>query len=256
MLLCDEVGRDKAWVLAHPEYELQESDLKKLSTKIVQRKQHIPLAYIRGIAEFYGREFYVNRHVLIPRPESESIIEQLLIFASPLSTPDIIDVGSGSGALAITAKLEYPGARVFATDIDGECLKIARQNAKTLQAIIDFRQGDLLEPLRQDPVPKSTAIILANLPYVPADYPINAAARHEPQLALFSGSDGLDHYRRLFAAQDFPAPRTMIITEALPFQHQPLARIAHDAGFRTAAVQGLVQVFRRTVGASPGETHI
>ena len=148
VLLSDELGHDKAWVLAHPDYILQGSVLKKLNTKIAQRNNHIPLAYIRGKNEFYGREFMVNKHVLVPRPESESMIDLLKRFVGPDSRTTIIDVGTGSGCLAITAKLELTNSTVVALDSSHECLLIAKQNATKLVADITFLESDLLDSMK------------------------------------------------------------------------------------------------------------
>ncbi len=262
VLLCDETGRDKAWVLAHPEYVLQGSVVEKLHTKVTQRAQHVPLAYIRGKVEFYGREFAVNEHVLVPRPESEAMIELAKRVTSPpaeraglepacragRSRVTIFDIGTGSGALAITAKLEVPSAHVTATDIDAKCLLITQQNARKLGAKVEFVQGDLLEPLLHSTFHTQHSIILANLPYVPADYPINKAASHEPASALFSGADGLDHYRRLFAqAAELPHQPSYIITESLEQQHGELQTLAEAHGYILAAAVGLAHCFQSRV---------
>lgn len=250
VLLSDELGKDKAWVLAHPEHVLQIEQLKKLGTKITQRAKHIPLAYIRGFAEFYGRRFFVNEHVLVPRPETESMIELLLRQTTNDKRQTIIDVGTGSGCLAITAKLEFPTAHVYATDIDKSCLLVAKNNAKLLGADSTFLHGNLLESvalvnqLSSIVLRQSSLVILANLPYVPEKYPINEAAKHEPKLALFSGEDGLKHYRRLFAqATALPIKPRAIVTESLLQQHDLLINIARSSGYTLKETAGLAQLF-------------
>ena len=243
VLLADEMERDKSWVLAHPEYVLQIEQVEKLHTKITQRAAHTPLAYIRGHAEFYGREFIVNKHVLVPRPESESIIELLKSTREGSHSSTIIDVGTGSGALAITAKLETPATHVIGIDVSKDCLEVARSNAEKLNAAVTFLYGDLLHPIQhmQD---VANTVILANLPYVPEDHPINDAAKHEPSLALFGGKDGLDLYRTLFSqSAAMSTPPSTIITESLPAQHQMLTSIARQAGFSLRASEGLAQLF-------------
>jgi methylase of polypeptide subunit release factors len=144
---------------------------------------------------------------------------------------------------------------VTATDIDAKCLLIAQQNARKLGAKVEFVRGDLLEPLR-DSIPARSAggletrdsIILANLPYVPAGYPVNKAASHEPASALFSGTDGLDHYRRLFAqAAELPHRPTYIITESLEQQHGELQTLAEAHGYMLAAAVGLAHCFQSQV---------
>jgi release factor glutamine methyltransferase len=242
VLLSDELGHDKAWVLAHPEYVLQGSVLKKLSTKITQRAQHVPLAYIRGKAEFYGREFVVNEHVLVPRPESEAMIDLLKQVTNPNSQVSIIDVGTGSGCLAITAKLELPNSTVVALDVSHECLRVAKQNATKLVADIMFLESNLLDSMQDSRFKIQDSILLANLPYVPNDYPINNAAAHEPPLALFGGSDGLKLYRKLFS-QAKELRVTCIITESLTEQHAGLIKIARENAFRHASTDGHAQLF-------------
>lgn len=245
VLLSDELVRDKSWVLAHPEHQLEARQVKKLDTRIAHRARHTPLAYLRGHAEFYGRDFLVNADVLVPRPESEDMIgllEQIMTDEIEM----IYDIGTGSGALAITAKLEFPRAAIVAIDIDNACLATAQNNAKRLCADITLLQGDLLEPIQKAVSGKQKAIILANLPYVPIDYPINKAAAHEPKLALYSGTDGLDHYRKLFAeAAAFTAAPAHIITESLFTQHEALVSIAAQHGYRLTSAKDLAQLFTK-----------
>jgi len=212
-----------------------------LNKKVAQRCTHTPLAYLRGRVEFYGREFLVNDHVLVPRPESEAMIE-LLKAVDYGSDTHIYDIGTGSGCLAITAQLELPLSKVTAVDIDENCLKLAQKNAAHLGANITFIQSDLLQSVSID---SDQAIILANLPYVPESYPINEAAKHEPALALFSGEDGLDHYRTLFSQVEQSSKKPVcIITESLHDQHPKLVQIAARHGYLLAAEQDLAQCFR------------
>lgn len=245
VILCDVLGKDKSWILAYSEQNLQGSDLHKLNTKIDQRTTHVPLAYIRGQAEFYGREFMVSEAVLVPRPESESMIELLKkVVGRRASGVGIIDVGTGGGCLAITAKLELPDASVVAIDIDEDALRVAVQNAHIFDADVQFYQGDLLQPLLSSVFKHQPSFILANLPYVPTNYPINEAAAHEPALALFSGDDGLDHYRKLFEQAMELAPQPYaIIAESLFTQHKKMNDLATNAGYEQKEVDGLVQLF-------------
>jgi release factor glutamine methyltransferase len=239
VLLEDETGKDRGWLLAHPEFILQRSEIKNLSTKVAQRALHVPLAYIRGKAEFYGREFAVSEHTLVPRPETETMIE-LLIGLNTRPDTHILDVGTGSGCIAVTAALELPGSIVFACDIDAECLRIARQNTKRLKAKISFFESNLLE--RAEPAD----ILLCNLPYVPDNFQINTAATHEPYHALFGGPDGLDLYRTLFQqiVSNAWKPRH-ILTESLPPQHEALKAIAKAAGYHLTKTDDFIQLFQR-----------
>lgn len=247
VLLCDELGRDKSWILAHPEHVIQGTELEILSTKVTQRAQHVPLAYIRGYVEFYGRKFDLNEHVLVPRPESEAIIELLKRVAGRGSRVAIFDIGTGSGVLAITAKLEIPEANVVASDIDESCIKVARKNARHHEADISFLSGDLVHPLLDSAFKIQDSIFVANLPYVPESYPINNAAAHEPKLALFSGKDGLNHYSEMFTQlKNSQAKPLYIITEALQTQHEALRIIAQNTGYRQLHQNGLAQCFSLT----------
>lgn len=317
VLLEDAIGHDRAWLLSHPEHVLQGSELKKLNTKIVQRAKHIPLAYIRGHAEFYGREFAVNEHTLVPRPETETIIDMLkrvrnmeadvaawqverrgrkpvkkqymfekqepasslvktdegykVVWQKPkrpnLTQPPapvhgqslryhdehfcIVDIGTGSGALAITAKLEMPEATVIATDIDETCLKTARTNAVKLGADITFLQGNLMKPLTtlstvQPATDTAITVLLCNLPYVPEHFQINTAATHEPRHAIFGGADGLDLYRQMFAQiAAGPVQPQYILAESLPLSHETLEAIAKAAGYHLDKTDDFIQLFTR-----------
>lgn len=239
ILLEDCLKKDRSWLLAHDEIELTAAQQKLLQQEVRRRVKHEPLAYIRGFTEFYGRRYFVSEVVLEARPESETMIELLKTLPLP-PEPTILDLGTGSGALAITAKLELPESKVLATDIDSACIKIAKKNAKQLGAEITFAEGDLLEPLK---MPVDT--ILANLPYVPTHFYINEAAAREPRHAIFGGSDGLDLYRRFFEQLKDRQPKLLfVLTESLPPQHQALKNIARDAGFKLYKSEDFIQVFK------------
>ncbi len=245
VLLEDETGKDRSWILAHPEFELQIEQIGILNTKVAQRAKHIPLAYIRGKTEFYGRELVVNEHVLEPRPESEAIIELLksLTLAEEVT---IADIGTGSGALAITAKLELPTSTVIAIDIDVDCLKVARQNSNRLNAPLEFFEGNLLTPIQSAKLEQNDLTLLCNLPYVPDEFHINRAATHEPKLALFGGPDGLDLYRTMFEQTKTMAIKPQyILSESLPTQHKALADIAKAAGYSLEKTDDFIQLFTK-----------
>lgn len=244
LLLADMLQRDRSWLLAHLDSTVTDETRMLLDKQLEERAKHIPLAYIREKTEFYGREFFVDKRVLEPRPESETMIDILKNLAKTNDRLEIIDVGTGSGALAITAKLELPNAQVVATDIDPSCLQVAEKNAAKHQVAIQFAQGDLLEPI-SNTLPGITVITLANLPYVPENYQINPAAMQEPRLAIFGGADGLDPYRKLFEqAAGFAEQPRYILTESLPPQHRELVFVAARHGFRQLQENDFVQVFQ------------
>jgi release factor glutamine methyltransferase len=236
VLLEDTLGKERSWILAHADYELTEAELKNVDALISRRLKREPLAYIRGKAWFYGRFFQVNDRVLAPRPETEQIIEII----KEIKPTTIFDIGTGSGCIAVTAALELPGTNVFATDTSSEALEIAKQNAKTHQAVVGFLQTDLLKDLENFDFSNTT--IAANLPYVPADYEVSPEVKQEPNAALYSGEDGLDHYQQFWqqvSVLDHKPPH--ILTESLESQHEIMEDLAAEAGYRLEKVETLIQ---------------
>ena len=230
----------RATLLSHPETDLPATTLVKLSQVLDQRLGGVPIAYIQNKKEFYGREFIVNEHVLIPRPETEGIVE--LAKALPCSKPRILDLGTGSGCIAVTLALEIPHSTVFAADISDESLHIAKLNAKSLGAQVTFKSSDLLAAFKT----KRFDIICANLPYVPANVVTSTEITKEPKLALFSGKDGLQHYQKFFAEVSNLADKpTYIITESLEPQHDALKKLATLAGYQLTKTDVLVQLFEK-----------
>lgn len=238
VLMEDVLGINRANILAHPEVELADDQLDTLQHAVSRRGIHVPLAYIRGRAAFYGREFMVNENVLVPRPETESMIELLKTVKLP-ENPKIVDLGCGSGCIGITASLEIPNTDVYLFDIDDKALEVATKNALYLRARAHVIHHDLLEMGA-----KEFDVILANLPYVPDAYPINQAAAYEPSIALFAGNDGLDLYRRMWQQIGNMPPRpNHVLTESLLDQHESIANMAKAAGYHLEQTDGLVQLF-------------
>lgn len=231
--------RPRALLLAHDDTLLTKQETSLLDIVVERRINREPIAYIVGHKEFYGREFSITKSVLVPRPESEDIITLLLELPIPSA---IIDVGTGSGALAVTAKLEIPTATVYATDIDPACITTAKQNAAALHADVTFIETDTITNLRSESL--DGAVLLANLPYVPLDNPLNKDARHEPQSAIFSPENGLQHYRKLFEqCSAKPTHPSAYICESLRKQHAPLANLAVSYGLVLQKTEGLQQLF-------------
>lgn len=244
VLLEDITNKDRAWLLAHPEFELTNALVRKLDEQTARRSKHEPLAYIRGKTEFYGREFIINKNVLEPRPESETMID--LVKGLSLEKPTIIDVGTGSGALAITAKLEIHNAKVLATDIDKKCLAVAEKNAGKLDTSVEFYHGDLLSVVPDEMLADS--IILANLPYVPDSFKVNPAAMNEPKIAIFGGPDGLNIYRKLFQQMNnLKFKPKIVLTESMPPQHPALAKIAEANSYELAETNDFIQHFNYSI---------
>jgi release factor glutamine methyltransferase len=232
LLLADELQKTKSWLLAHDEQHLTADELAHLKGKIARRVKREPMAYIRGMQEFYGRNFQVNSQVLIPRPDSEALIE--LFLQLPRTTGDnLLDVGTGSGALAITIKLEAPEIMVDATDISPAAIAVATQNAATLQAKVHFMQGDLLSAHN-----KTYNFTVANLPYVDSTWQRSPETTHEPALALFAEEHGLALIKKLvIQAAKSLHPGGFLLLEADPRQHQFI--LAHAATYNFRQLQTL-----------------
>lgn len=259
VLLEDCTGHDRAYLLAHPDLKLSPAQQSKLTNLLNRRASHEPLAYVRGQTEFYGRNFVITPAVLEPRPESETMIELLLklekighgtrnrldFSRSQGSRIRIADVGSGSGALGITAKLELPAADVDLIDIDDSALKVSKMNVDLFTINISVIKSDLLASATQ-----AYDILLCNLPYVPDGYHINPAAGREPRIAIFGGADGLDIYRKLFEQLKIINHKPLyILTESLPPQHDALKRIAAAANYQLCDSDDFIQVFTRQLMA-------
>jgi len=191
------IKQPRSFILAHPEIEIAWWRCCYYFYLIWRKKQGVPIAYLIGKREFYGREFLVNKNVLIPRPETETLIEQVIGTIRANSSIDtIIDIGTGSGCIAITLALEFPDLKILASDISKAALKTAEKNCKLhkVQKQIRLLQGNLFEPFFPNEIKNS--IIIANLPYLlPNEY--SSELKYEPQLALISGENGLEHYKQL-----------------------------------------------------------
>lgn len=251
LLLEDALTKDRSWLLAHPEALLDTPIIRRLEANLERRLAHEPMAYIRGHSQFYGHDFLITPDVLVPRPESEDIISLAVSLAQDIERPVIIDVGTGSGCLAVSAALAIPGSHVFATDVDQACLDVAARNAARHQAAVTTVHADLLSSLPEDAnkasLPGQAFMILANLPYVPSTHAINQAAGHEPSHAIFGGDDGLELFRTMFeqlSADTVSAQH--LLTEALPESHAALAALAQEHGYLLRQTAGFVQLFSRS----------
>ena len=161
-----------------------------------------PIQYIKGKETFFSRDFIVNEDVLIPRCETEELVENILYkiddYFEDYESIDLCDVGTGSGAIAISLALEESKLNVVATDISKEALEVARLNAQELGANIEFYQGDMLEPLIDREM--KVDIFVSNPPYIPVEQDIESVVKdNEPHVALFGGNDGLYFYRKIFS---------------------------------------------------------
>lgn len=201
LLLCYVLGISKAELYSEPERVLRPAEIRKLQHLVRRRLHHEPMAYILECCEFYGIGFYVNQDVLIPRPETELLVEEAIEFAHqdfPLGRQLIVaDIGTGSGAIAVSLAVALPQAVIYATDISASALRVARANCRRhkVDERVTLLCGNLLEPL-----PGPVDMVVANLPYV-RSCELKTLSQEivtfEPMTALAGGEDGLDRIRAL-----------------------------------------------------------
>jgi release factor glutamine methyltransferase len=194
VLLASVLERDKSYLYAYPEEPLGQRQWEKFQRCLDERLSGKPTQYITGWQEFYGLQFHVTPQVFIPRPETEHVVEQVLALAGQGTR--ILDVGTGSGAIAISIQKNCPAARVYACDLSAAALEVADDNARRLQAQVQFVQSDLLEAFSA----QCFDVVASNPPYVALSERAGLqreVREFEPAQALFAGEDGLDAYRRL-----------------------------------------------------------
>ncbi len=250
VLLSKVIRKDKAFLYSHPEYKLSKNQESKFRKYILRRAKREPIAYIIQQKEFYGLDFYVNKNVLIPRPETEILVEEALnvfmILRNIIKTKKIhiLEIGTGSGCIIISLlkNLSNFKSRIsgIATDTSKKALRIARQNAKSHQVMnkIKFLQGNLMEPAKH----KKIDILIANLPYLmPEQYKNNLDLKYEPKNALVAGKDGLLIINKLFnQLADLSyisgyAPK-YILLEIDPGQKEKIKKIAQEK-FKKAKIK-------------------
>lgn len=247
-LLLARLARDRAFLLTHTGDALTDADLAACERLLARRETGEPVQYILGEAEFYGLPFHVTPAVLIPRPETEHLVEKARALCAEIASPRIVDIGTGSGAIAVTLAAQLPQARVAAIDLSPEALAVAQENAALngVAGRIRFFAGDLLAPVASE----RFDLIASNPPYIPEQDRATLAVEvraHEPELALFAGNDGLAVYRRLIpAAFAALAPGGWLLLEIGYGQSESIAALLTAAEFSavgfTADLQGIPRV--------------
>ncbi|MDP3464462.1 MAG: peptide chain release factor N(5)-glutamine methyltransferase [Sulfuricurvum sp.] len=193
LLLIAYLGRDQLYFITHQDDLIDESDPKLLEW-IEKRSRNVPLEYLTNRVSFYSREFYIDEGALIPRPETEHLIDEVLARVSPDEAITVVEVGVGSGIISIVLALHLPNARFIAVDISPAALAVARRNIQVfgLSERIELREGDLLSC-----VTEKIDVLVSNPPYIAEDARLESNLSYEPQNALFGGSVGDEIIRRL-----------------------------------------------------------
>lgn len=247
LLLSAAINKPREFIYTHPEFVLSLSEKRNFANFIKRRAEHLPLAYISGFKEFYGLDFFINKNVLIPRPETEGLVDLALeeikkIIGMEIKRADIIDVGTGSGAIIVSlaktmqnTNYSLPTTRYYAIDSSKRALAIAQENSKRLgvSRSIQFFHGHILNPYFQFAKgfkiqDARYRIFLANLPYLTTSEMkrLQPEVRYEPRRALDGGKDGLDVYRDFFKQlAKFQDSRFAAICEIAPGQKNPLLKI-------------------------------
>ncbi len=200
ILLSYILKKEKNFLYTYPEKKLN-APQKEIFLRLIRRRlKYEPIAYVTQKKEFYKRKFFVNKNVLIPRPETEYVVEEAMRVRKDISKNNkiitIADIGTGSGAIAVTLAKELKNVKIFATDISKKALRVAKKNSNTHQTKIKFFHGNLIEPIKN----KKIDILVANLPYLDAHefHIYGKILKHEPSIALFAKEKGLKAYKNLF----------------------------------------------------------
>jgi release factor glutamine methyltransferase len=253
VLLAYVLGVGKEALFAHPERELSTAEDARFQQLVERRGRGEPVAYLRGFKEFYGLRFLVDPRVLIPRPETEVLVDAAREFIAGRALT-VVDIGTGSGAIAVAIAAHEHRARVIATDTSRDALAVAESNALAngVADRVEFRQGDLLTPITQQ-----VDVVCANLPYLTDDsverwVGQRASLAFEPRVAVVAGPDGLDVIRRCVS----DLPRVLVLGGVALFECDPpqtrfVARMLEGVALRTRVFRDLSGSERVVTGLLP-----
>lgn len=229
VLLAHVLGTGRAWLLAHGTDQLPDEGIAEFEAFVERRSKGEPIAYLTGHKEFFGLDLVIAKDVLVPRPETESVVEACLALLPAEGISQLADIGTGSGAILVGVGANNPHVRLFGTDLSPQALSVARVNCERhgLSARVDLRVGDLLQPLEG----MKFDVIAANLPYVPPGEASPDVAAWEPQIAVFGGGeDGTGTIRRFLGqAPAFLEPGGAVVMETAHSQGGIVAHLVREA---------------------------
>jgi len=241
MLLGDVLSCPRTWLLAHDDAELSPEQGSRLRACFARRASGEPLAYLLGEKEFHGLMLHVDSNVLVPRPDTEVLVDWALELLAGMAQPSVVDLGTGSGAIALAVKRAHPAAAVLATDVSSAALEVAKSNARRLALDVEFAEGSWWQAVADC----RFQLVLSNPPYIAAGDEHLAALTHEPALALTPGGDGLGALRSIVAgAQAHLEPGGWLLLEHGFDQADAVQALLREHGF--AAVQT-----RRDIAGQP-----
>jgi release factor glutamine methyltransferase len=248
--------RDRVWVLSHDDHRLDEQSAVALAALLGCRAAGEPLAYLVGEREFHGLRLEVTPDVLVPRPDTETLVDWALELLNRefahLAAPRVVDLGTGSGAIALAVKHRHPAAQASAVDFSDAALAVARANAERLELGVEFHPGSWWQPLAG----RRFDLVLSNPPYIAGDDPHLAALTYEPSLALTPGGDGLDAIRAIVdGAPAHLRPGSWLLLEHGWDQATAVAALLQAAGFEAVSTRtDLADRDRCTGGRWPAES--
>lgn len=249
MLLLMVAGRDphdRAWLAAHGDATLSAEALARLDALVARRRAGEPMAYLRGEQEFFGLSLQVDARVLVPRPDTETLVEWALALAPGLPpSARVADLGTGSGAIALALRSRQPTWQITATDASADALAVARANAERLGLPLRFAQGAWLAALPDE----RFDLLVSNPPYIAEGDPHLSALGHEPGSALTAGADGLDDIRALVAqAPGALAPGGWLLLEHGHDQAAAVCTLLESAGFEQVGSRNDIAAIARCSG--------
>lgn len=228
LILAHILGKPREYVLAHSDDEISAADQKGADQLVKKRTEHHPLVHLTGKREFYGLDFEITPDVLTPRVETEPMAE--LVIENAPKNASLLDVGTGSGAIAIAIAKNRPDLQITASDISPKALEVATRNVKMHQIDLKLVESNLLDQIKG-----KFNVITANLPYLRDDADLIAEVQREPRVALVGGTDGLYLYRQFFnRIGTHLKPGGVVLIEADPWQHADLVKIAHQQELEVA----------------------
>lgn len=251
ILLAFVLGVPRERLIAHPDTPVPTPARTWFADLVQRRAAQEPMPYLLGAREFYGRTFDVSPSVLVPRPETELLVDEALEAIRDLDAPRVLDLGTGSGCIAITLALEHPGAKVTAVDVSDAALQVARDNAQRLRADVRWLQGSWFEPLARD---ERFDLIVGNPPYVAPGDPHLEALRYEPKIALVSEEQGLKDLRAIAkVAPTYLVDGGWLLLEHGYDQGDALRALLKGAGFEQVITQHDAEGRDRlAIGRKPG----
>ncbi len=227
LLLGHVLGQDRTYLISHDDDKVGFWNDYKFRQFIGKRKKGVPVAYITGFKEFYGIDIRVNRHCLVPRPDTEIMVASVIEYLNPGDL--LLDVGTGSGCIPIAVLSHVSDVNAVASDISRSALSVAKDNVKWLGLSdkIMLIESDLLKQIPMELFDGKDLVVTSNLPYVPEDYRISLETQYEPGVSLYGGHDGLEIYKKLLDQLAIVRPKAMFL-ECYEFQKAILADYLPD----------------------------